>query len=678
MAGGMRIQFVSPRLLQLLQRNLVNLIIAISPVAFWQPALDAFGPAQSMAVKSGVSLLFAIFMLIAVIGQKALLKKTPVIIPAVLYLAACLAATIFSINKGVSLKYFYEMALFIGGAYLIYAVSGRDGLKRILVLIVAVHTLMSLYGIFQHFGMDPFKWSSDFGGRPLGTIGNPNFFAGQLLVSVFILAAYMFYPGKNKIAAAIALAINLACLYFTKVFGAFFGMAFGAFFAGLILVYSYRQELKLTRKKTLIIAAAAAVVMLLSSPLVFKMIGKIYEIKKRSFVHRVLMWEAGWLMIKEAPVAGKGLGGYRLNYPYYQGLLLNNPKNNEYDYVVTWMPHQNYILIASETGIMGLGLFLLMTALFFAQSLKTLSEKNRDSAAALGMAGATAALLGASFFNTFYNVASSTFYYFLFIFSIFALTRDEQKYFAVKGTALKAAAAGAALLFALTAVYDWRVVAANIYLKQANRAFDRMKDAQAKQSAWDYETYKKEAGQKFEKVIKMNITELCPQTDVAQYYYAAEYFRTIGDLPRALENYARDLELNPFCPEVNNMYGALLGQSGNLDRAVALLKTAVFVAPHYFAACKNLATAFVGKGDIESARAALKTYLEKNEPIYQKMAQDLQARQAALAAEIEPNKARQMASDLEILVKRVKDLRAELEEAALMAAQVEAMIKARK
>ncbi|HPN65346.1 MAG TPA: tetratricopeptide repeat protein [Candidatus Goldiibacteriota bacterium] len=83
-------------------------------------------------------------------------------------------------------------------------------------------------------------------------------------------------------------------------------------------------------------------------------------------------------------------------------------------------------------------------------------------------------------------------------------------------------------------------------------------------------------------------------------------------LQKAFEFYGRDLAVNPYCPEVNNMYGALGGQLGNVDLAIKHLNTAIFTAPHYETAYTNLATAYMVKGDAPSAKKILQRYVEKN------------------------------------------------------------------
>jgi len=116
----------------------------------------------------------------------------------------------------------------------------------------------------------------------------------------------------------------------------------------------------------------------------------------------------------------------------------------------------------------------------------------------------------------------------------------------------------------------------------------------------------------YSRIIGLKPVELTPQTDVGYFYYAAEAYRNIGDLKNAEFYYRQDLLLNPYCPEVNNMLGAVSGQLGNIEEAIKRLELAVYVAPHYDAAFTNLATAYVAAKEYEKAEKALIKYMELN------------------------------------------------------------------
>jgi tetratricopeptide (TPR) repeat protein len=199
--------------------------------------------------------------------------------------------------------------------------------------------------------------------------------------------------------------------------------------------------------------------------------------------------------------------------------------------------------------------------------------------------------------NTFYNIAATTLCFFLFIFVQYLYTGREGAYVLDrKKTGIAAVIAAAVLVMFIAA--DGRTMASNVYLKKAVK---EEKDRDFVSAIAHYD-----------RIISMKPVELCPQTDVAQYYYAAEAYRESGDLKKAQEYYAEDLKINPYCPEVNNMLGAVTGQLGGIEQAIGLLKLSIYIAPHYDAAYMNLATAYASKKDYGGARNIIEKYINEN------------------------------------------------------------------
>ncbi len=582
-------------------RNLLNFVVFASAFIFYQPFFDPFGPAQTAVIRLFIPLLIFVFLLKSYHEGRAVFKYNQLLLPFGLYLSAALISVFFSINTSISLKYLAELGLYIAGAYFIYNISTEKSFSRIIFFIIFTRSIMSFYGIMQHFDMDIMAWNTNFMGRPLGTIGNPDFFAGELLFSAFVLLSYAVYSARYRALSIAGLALHLICIYYTKVIGAYLGLAAGA--AAFIVIYllfsprPIKEKIK-RNKKNLTTAVIIILIAAVAGGIFFS--GRIKSLaseKKRSLVHRLLMWESSLLMIKDSPLMGKGIGSFRLNYPLYQGKLLNDGKNNMYDYVVTWMPHQNYLLIASETGLLGLGFFLLGIFAFYAMGYRIYAARDGLSPVLAGVISGITAILGAAFFNTFYNIPATTLVFFTAILCL-PLFYPGAKAVIIKKGGVSALLALSVCLLLFFAVTEGRTMAANLCMKKG--------DSYSKKNMGS------EALGYFEKVIALKPVELCPQMDVAQYYFAAEEYRKAGDLKSAEKNYREDLLINPYCPEVNNMLGALLGQTGNMEECLKKLELAIYVAPHYDAAYTNLVTAYMVDGDYEKAKSTILRYTEKN------------------------------------------------------------------
>ncbi|MCX8094386.1 MAG: O-antigen ligase family protein [Candidatus Goldbacteria bacterium] len=585
----------------LLLKLIILFIFVVSVISFWQPFFDPFGPVQLMIIRIFIPLFIILYLFLNLEKNQILLKINPLLYPLIGYLIISFISIFIALDKEIAFKYFIELFLFIVGSYFISSILDKKFLNKLIIFILFIHVTISFYGILQHFNLDFFKWNTNFAGRPMGTIGNPDFFAGQLLFPIFFLFSYLFFNKKNLILIIISLFITLLAFLYTKVIGAFIGFISGiTIFFIIILFYNINKLKDLLKNKFILIVSILLIFILLI--LLFKTIENksksIYIEKKRSIIHRLLMWKASLLMIYDSPWLGKGIGNYRLYYPLYQAKLLNDPKNKDYDYVVTWMPHQNFLLIAVETGIFSLLLFLSALILFYMQSWKIIFKKRLKDPAVIGIITSITAILSASFFNTFYNIPSTTLYFFLFLFFIYKYTEDFVRYYTLKNIIYYVILLVFVFLFVFNLIMDSKTMLSNIYLKHANR-YAKNKD------------YEKAIGY-YEKIINLNPVELCPQMDVAHYYFAAEAYREIGNFEKAKDYYNKDLRINPYCPEVNNMLGALLGQMGDIDEAIKKLEQAIYIAPHYEAAYINLATAYFIKKDYNSVKKIIDKYIELN------------------------------------------------------------------
>jgi O-antigen ligase len=110
-------------------------------------------------------------------------------------------------------------------------VRTRGQILRVGMVIVAVSTVTSLYGISQHFGWDPIGRGEGLS-RVISTFGNPIYFGAYLvMVGPVTLALGMAADRRGRTAilalASLLLAIQLASLWFTGARGPWVGTLFG-------------------------------------------------------------------------------------------------------------------------------------------------------------------------------------------------------------------------------------------------------------------------------------------------------------------------------------------------------------------------------------------------------------------------------------------------------------------
>ena len=484
---------------------------------------------------------------------------------------------------------FYTLPFFVG------ALCTRAERRALWAALLAGGLLAAAYGFGQHFDVDPWRWSTNFAGRPLGTIGNPNFFGGHLLVAwgLSLAALLTAEPSKRRRWVG-ALALLLAVLFFTLTVGVWVGVAFSLCAAwAFALSTQGKRLLKATGIGVLALAALLAVALL--TPWGSARYARFKESKGLSVVNREMMWKVALKLWRQAPLQGAGLCSFRPLYPKLQAEILAAEPDKGWNYVVTWLPHQNYLYWLSETGVIGLGLFLAWWLLSAAAGWR---RKGGAAEEVLGPLLAVAGLCGAGFLNTFSNIPPTAVASALclgFLASPAVATTDQRHRAALRAPA--EAWAVALILALVLGKAAGQELVANRLTRQGGRA-EKAKDPA---SAATY----------YGKAASLQIANFTEQSLVGVHFNVAENLRALGQVPEAIEAYKKDLVENPWAPESQNMLGASLGQYGSMTRrgdliveGIGHLKTAAWVNPGYSTALINLGGSYMTLGNLSGAAEA--------------------------------------------------------------------------
>jgi O-antigen ligase/Tfp pilus assembly protein PilF len=289
----------------------------------------------------------------------------------------------------------YGACLWGSGIACVFWLCRKGRWMDYLHLALAVGFLASAYGILQYFNLE-FIWPyalNPYGGRAVSTFGNPNFLSSYDVILIpFCVALWARSKGIRRycygffvlifeagllctltrsswLGAVAAVAVLFASQEFRKMlkrelrlFGLFFGVAFALalLWPHSLLSVGYRPSVlgRLTEVKTLL------------SPVIP---GK----QKQAYApwhQRVLIWTCAWMMEKDSPLTGQGFGLFELVYPFYQGPVLNT-----YPFYRGMRTHANnahneIMEVLSQTGLIGLGLFLWIWAVFFRAARDSLGD----------------------------------------------------------------------------------------------------------------------------------------------------------------------------------------------------------------------------------------------------------------------------------------------------------------
>lgn len=196
------------------------------------------------------------------------LLDAPLFLPTLLLVFAYIISTIFSISPKVSLWGSYQrlQGTYTAFSYLvIFALMAthlrtRAQIDRLVTTVILTSLPVGLYGIIQHYGLDPLPWAGDVTSRVASNLGNAIFVASYLIMAIpLTLARLLDSMGAilneeeaswgHTVLAAIyifILAVDVITVLFSKSRGPLLGLLAGTFFfvfLGLLALYR-RSEVR--------------------------------------------------------------------------------------------------------------------------------------------------------------------------------------------------------------------------------------------------------------------------------------------------------------------------------------------------------------------------------------------------------------------------------------------------
>jgi O-antigen ligase len=221
--------------------------------------------------------------------------------------------------------------------------------------------------------------------RPYGLVPHPNVYAGVLVVGLLACMPLLLHPtGRVRWLALVPFALGVWLLGLSFSRGAW--LAWGITITGCV-VWLWRNPVM--RRRLLVpfvmLVILAGTFFALYRPFIFARAGIGEEnTELRSISDRIVFNQIAFDIIYEVPVQGVGMG----NFAWYATWYINT--QTDFDLRGTNV-HQIALLILSELGFVGFGLFALILTLGVGMSLHQL-WRTRDDTARLAFLGAVIAL----------------------------------------------------------------------------------------------------------------------------------------------------------------------------------------------------------------------------------------------------------------------------------------------
>lgn len=208
-----------------------------------------------------------------------------------------------------------------------------------------------------------------------GAFGNPGQLGGYLAVC-FVVAVGLLAHGRRRSKTVVALrvvatAVIGGALFLTDSRAGWIAAAIGATYCAYVCFPKIKGLWAYWQVKTIVVMVVVVAVVAL------------YTYKKDSADGRVLIWRVTADMIKDAPLAGHGVGTFGSKYMYFQGdYFAGNPDSKFAELADNVIyPYNEFLHVWAEQGIVGLALLLLVlcSVMFF----KSADSENRILKSAL-------------------------------------------------------------------------------------------------------------------------------------------------------------------------------------------------------------------------------------------------------------------------------------------------------
>jgi len=331
--------------------------------------------------------------------QKILIKIKP-LLPAIIFILILGLATFFSKTPYSSFWGYYDRKMgyliwlhyFIFFLILFFNLKKEKQLIRIFQAIAFSSFFVSIYGLLQLLGLDPFSWSepSVITQRIFSTFGQPNFLASWLLFSWPIFLYLIYFQKRSqtkndvvkncwKIFYSFGLALNLIALFFTQSRAGWLAFFLSLLFLIFIILIKKRKKFFIKAFLILVLIFFISIVFLNFYPLSISHRENILIQRIKTLSHlgeagklRMIWWRHAWDLIRKKPILGYGLETqYNIFAPYYQ------PEYGALE-AINSMPdraHNDFLDITLVAGFLGLASYLFLLAIVFIKGLKKFFSK---------------------------------------------------------------------------------------------------------------------------------------------------------------------------------------------------------------------------------------------------------------------------------------------------------------
>ncbi|MFZ4398773.1 MAG: O-antigen ligase family protein [Bacteroidales bacterium] len=366
-----------------------------------------------------------------------------------------------------------------------------------------------------------------------------------------------------------------------------------------IIISGKKKIISLFQNKKTYILLFSFLIVIISSLIIYAKLDSFETIEKStqkifkthdSSQHRIELWKRSIDISKENPFLGKGLGTWRIEVLKYGNRNLQSEDN------ITFYqrPHNDFLWILSEQGLLGLIFFLLILSIVFYYLIQIIRSKTSNDDILF-------------YYLLFYLLTG------YFIFSFFSFPRERIEHNLILG-----------IIFSIITAKYQQLKNLQTKISFANKNFTQILvlicifllfSTQLAYSRFNAELHLRKAfearsSNNWNKVInEINKSEtpfyhIDPFSTPVKWYRGEAYFK-LGNTNQAFIDYQKSYEINPYHIHVLNNLATLYEINSEHLKAIELYCKALQISPKFEDALLNLTAVYFNIGNLDSATALI-------------------------------------------------------------------------
>ena len=565
----------------------------IASCVIWLPDLyDKFLIARFVAVAAGLAILF----LFALIGKKRWrIPNTPVFYIYLLFTLFCGCSILWATNTAEAIFAFSTQLLTPLIIIVFFSLLSTDRHVTQKALWVCAAIILAVYlffAVIQLFHVESFSFEQLY--RVSGINGHKNLLAAMLFVlSAFLLTAFSIFENKLlKISSVVMFAIAVTAIILLKSRAVLLGLIVaGICFGIMILMCHCKKHFHRGYHLTIIISIVLVYAFITVGLRWFADRSVPHTSEKSEIEHnmlstsslaeRCLLWDKTYHIADKHPLTGCGLGNWQIHFPDagLEGLYRSDVWNVNFT-----KPHNEYLGMLSETGYLGLLLYIIflvsMTVSVFFALVKTRNRKEFLFGAIV------LSIFVGGCVNALFDFPNSRIEHVIWMGILMAnllhiIKQDQQK---ALGKGWNVVFLSVALM--LLAVGGFRL--------KGDRNTFRMQQA-LKANEWKtVERYGHQALSMFYTIDPVGLP---------LNWYLGKAEKQMGN-PQAINSFRKAYHFAPYCKEnLNDLGLAEYYTAHDLEKAEFCLKEAIRISPNYLYPYLNLAYIYLSENEPQKAKA---------------------------------------------------------------------------